>query len=262
MEETKEPKSAPKKSLNWLKIISAAFILGCMLGLSGTTFYFYRQYKKSIAVQNIIPNKEEQTKKETQSIVETIGQFMELPGDEEPVLATVTDVEKIKTQAFFAKAQNGDKVLIYTKNKRIILYRPSIGKIIEVSIITGGEGGVIANPVDGSTVQDNEIAPAVPVENSSANSENIARVAIYNGGKISGLVQKIEGKLALISGVTISEKANTVGVYKNNLVIDLSGKQGELAQKIAEALGGEVGTLPRGELKPEADILIIGGSDF
>jgi len=76
MEETKESKSASKKGFNWLKIVSVAFILGCILGLSGTAFYFYRQYKKAITTQNITPNKEEQAKKEAQSITETIGQFM------------------------------------------------------------------------------------------------------------------------------------------------------------------------------------------
>lgn len=256
-----EPEKISKKGSKWLKIVLIAFILGCILGLSGTAFYFYRQYKKVVLNQNVILNEEEKAAKESQSIKETIGQFMELPTDEDPVLATVTDIEKIKTQPFFANAQNGDKVLIYTKNKRVILYRPSIGKIIEASIITGGEGGVIANPVDGSMVQDNETAPAVPVENISANSENISRVAIYNGGKISGLAQRIGDRIALIAGVTVSEKTNAVGNYEKNLVIDLSGNRGELAQKIAEALGGEVGTLPEGETKPEADILVIAAKE-
>lgn len=251
-----EPEKIPKKGSKWLKIVLIAFILGCILGLSGTAFYFYRQYKKVVLNQNVILNEEEKAAKESQSIKEIIGQFMELPTDEEPVLATVTDVEKIKTQPFFTNAQNGDKVLIYTKNKKAILYRPSTKKIIEVSILSGTESAAAVNPATEPVAQSNE-APS----DDSTNVENVARVAVYNGGNINGLAQKIGDKIALISGVTVSEKTNAAGSYQKNLVIDLSGNRQELAQKIAETLGGEVGTLPEGETKPEADILVIAAKE-
>jgi len=61
---------------------------------------------------------------------------MELPKDEEPTIATVLDKEKLKDQLFFAKAENGDKVIIYSKNQKAILYRPSINKIIDVAPIS------------------------------------------------------------------------------------------------------------------------------
>lgn len=255
MEKSEEPKSVPKKGLNWLKIVVVAFILGCILGLSGAAFYFYRQYKKSVSTQAALGG-EEQAAKEAQAIKETIGQFMELPADEEPVMATVTDVEKIKTQSFFINAQNGDKVLIYTKNKKAILYRPSTKKIIEVSILSGTDSATAVNPAAEPVAQSNE-APA----DNSANAENTAKVAVYNGGDIKGLAQKIGDRVALISGVTVSEKTNASSNYEKNLVIDLSGSRGELAQKIAETIGGEIGTLPEGETKPEADILIIAAKE-
>jgi hypothetical protein len=62
-------------------------------------------------------------------------------------------------------------------------------------------------------------------------------------------------------GVDIAEKTNTIGKYENTMVIDLSGSNFMLAQKMAEAIGGEVTALPEGETMPVADILVIGGSN-
>jgi hypothetical protein len=271
MEKITELESTPKKGFNWLKIVLVAFILGCLLGLSGTAFYFYRQYKQALTAQNIISeNKEDQAQKEAQSVKETIGNFMELPTDEEPILATVTDIEKIKNQPFFAKAQNGDKVLIYTNNKKAILYRPSIGKIIEASAVSGLNNNTnstnpepeIQNSETSSPLNETvDISPVAPIENSQINVEVPAVVAVYNGARIKGLAQKISDKVALISRVTISEKTNAQGSYQKTLVIDLSGNQAELAQKIATELGGEIGQLPEGETKPAADILVIAAKE-
>jgi len=54
-----------------------------------------------------------------------------LPIDETPALATVTDKAKLTTK-FLQKAENGDKILIYQKAGRVIIYRPSIDRIIDV----------------------------------------------------------------------------------------------------------------------------------
>lgn len=72
-----------------------------------------------------------------------VSQHMLLPTDEEPALATVTDTTKL-TNPFLKKANNGDKLLIYQNNKRIIIYRPSIDKIVDVGPIE------IATPVGGA----------------------------------------------------------------------------------------------------------------
>ncbi len=81
------------------------------------------------------------TQKEIKKLTARIGGFMELPAGEQPTLATVADQEKLKGQEFFTHAQNGDKLLIYPKAKKAILYRPSTGKIIEVTNLTSsGEG--------------------------------------------------------------------------------------------------------------------------
>ena len=59
-------------------------------------------------------------------------------------MATVSDLEKLKDQPFFAKAKIGDKVLIYTDAKKAILYDPVNDKIVEVAPINIGN----SNPAE------------------------------------------------------------------------------------------------------------------
>lgn len=75
-------------------------------------------------------------KQKTTSLLTEVNLLYDLPTDESPTVATVSDKTKLKNQPFFSKAENGDKVLIYTKAKKAILYRPTTHKIVEVSPLT------------------------------------------------------------------------------------------------------------------------------
>lgn len=75
-----------------------------------------------------------------------IGRHYVLPNNEEPVLLTVTDKKQITTD-FLKIAEDGDRVLIYQNSKRVIIYRPSIDKIVDVGPV------VVAS--DGQTPQAN-----------------------------------------------------------------------------------------------------------
>lgn len=91
--------------------------------------YFYRQYNLIKADPNII------AQKETDVLKKSLSSIMDVP-NEEPSIATVIDVEKIKDQPFFSKAQNGDKVIVYASAKQAILFRPSAKKIINVAPVS------------------------------------------------------------------------------------------------------------------------------
>jgi hypothetical protein len=101
--------------------------------------YFYRQYAllksdPSVAV-----------KSETAQLIEEVGKLIVLPDDETPTVATVSDVEKLKSEAFFAKAKNGDKVLIYSAAKKAILYDPIARKIVEIAPINVGANPAVSS---------------------------------------------------------------------------------------------------------------------
>jgi hypothetical protein len=57
----------------------------------------------------------------------------ELPTDEEPSFAILSDVTQLQTQKFFTNAQNGDVLLIYTKNNKALIWRPQEKRLIEVA---------------------------------------------------------------------------------------------------------------------------------
>lgn len=76
----------------------------------------------------------EESDKASLELVEKVSLLMELP-KETPTIATVEDNKKLASQDFFKKAQNGDKVLMYPKAKKAILYRPSANKIMEVAYL-------------------------------------------------------------------------------------------------------------------------------
>ncbi len=106
------------------------------------TGYFFNQsqnYQKELA--QIKKNPQVLAQAETKDLVSKVGVLVALPTNEQPAIATVTDVSKIKDQPFFAKAQNGDKVLIYPGAKKAYLYSVSLNKILEVSVlnVTGSQ---------------------------------------------------------------------------------------------------------------------------
>lgn len=87
-----------------------------------------------------LSNPQTVTQNETQDLIAKVGKLVVLPTGETPTLATVNDATKLKNQAFFKNAQNGDKVLIYNKAGQAILYRPSTNKIVQDSFVNLNNG--------------------------------------------------------------------------------------------------------------------------
>lgn len=109
-----------------------------VLALAAGAGYFGWQYNESQKEVKRLSNPSEAAKAANAELIAKVSTHTQVPQGETPTIATVTDVSKLKSQAFFAKAENGDKVLIYTQAKRAILYRPSTDKIIEIAPINLG----------------------------------------------------------------------------------------------------------------------------
>lgn len=77
---------------------------------------------------------------ELKAVTDAVGSVYQLPAGETPTIATVSDATKVRSQAFFKNADNGDKVLLYSKAGQAILYRPSTKKIISIAPVNLNSG--------------------------------------------------------------------------------------------------------------------------
>lgn len=204
------------------------------IGAASTAGYFYFQYR---AAQSKLTNPNQAAQQETQQLIDKMSKLIDLPQADlkngEPTLATVLDKSKLKDQPFFANAENGDKVLIYTKAKKAFLYRPSTNKIVNVAPVTIGAG-------------------------------QQAKLAILNGSGSGNAADKMSSTIQSKfpdAQVTSTGNANKQN-YSKTIVVDLSGSNATTAQTLAQAINATVGPLPDGEAKPDnADLLVIVGSD-
>jgi hypothetical protein len=206
------------------------------------SYYFYNQYKKT---QSLLQNPAASSNTQTKELIAEVGKLMVLPANEQPTVATVSDIKKLADQPFFAHAQNGDKVLIYTQSKKAILYRESINKIIEVAPVNIGSGA--STPT---------ITPTV--------IQAIATVAIYNGTTTVGLAGTAENKIkTAVANVKTTSKSDAKNSYEKTIIIDISGKHSQIVSQLVSLLSGTVAiTVPEGETKPDSDILVILGTNF
>ena len=72
---------------------------------------------------------------EIQALLIEIGRLIVLPEGEQPIVATVFDLERLSGQPFFEEAKKGDRVLIYTNAKKAILYDPVAKRIVAIAPI-------------------------------------------------------------------------------------------------------------------------------
>lgn len=246
----REPKTitpAGTKSPQQNRTLPVTVVLATLLLVAvGIAGYFYYQYQKSLQPKDV---------SDIETLVTTLGKMIELPEGETPTLATVTDREKLAEQPFFQKAENGDKVLIYSQSGRAILYRPSTGKIVDMTTVN-----VQTPPAETP-------APEAPVPAPTPSAEEavplIVRATLLNGSTTIGATNGVEVQMKqnFKNVAVVSKESAKKNDYTGMLVIDLTGSNATVAKDIAESLGGQVASLPDGETRPsDVDILIIVGN--
>ncbi|MDB5169534.1 MAG: hypothetical protein JWO41_890 [Candidatus Saccharibacteria bacterium] len=148
-----EPK-APKER----KAVPVWPIVTAVLALAVIALGFYSftlmNSKKDLETKLASANANPQllVQKQTDDLISKVSHLMTLPSGETPTVANVSDAAKAKQQsAFFANAQNGDRVLMYVKAGEAILYRPSTNKIILVAPLTFNNTATTTTPTTSTT---------------------------------------------------------------------------------------------------------------
>jgi hypothetical protein len=192
-----------------------------ILGLAGVGAYFFKEYRD---LKNNPPSAQDVAKAENTRVIEKVKKLYNLPAAEPDRIYTVGNKDDLKGQEFFTRAENGDYVLVYVKDRLAVLYRESSNQLINVSTVTIQEPTNIA--IFAATDTQAEIEKS-----------------LTDTFKTDVSVKKKDTSKAKVDGV---------------LVIDVSGQKSQQAEQIATLLKGKVGAqLPDGEAKPEGVDVVI-----
>lgn len=212
--------------------------------------YFYFQYQ---SLQSKLQNPNTALGEVNRQLLEKVGKLIELPTGEDPTIATINDIEKLKNQPFFARAKNGDKLIVYNNARKAYLYDPTTEKLVDVA------------PVN----INNSTASASTSPSPSENPQPM-KIAILNGTDTNGITKKVEQDIKSKTENTeiiIRDNAKKKD-YEKTIVVDLTGESGVAANSMAKLVNGSVAPLPSGEIKPvtatgqSPDMIIIVGKDY
>lgn len=120
--------------------------------LAGGGWYSYLNLQKQFNQPKEEP-KQEAPPQQVLGLIEAVeSKGAELPDNEFPSVATISNLSTLSDQAFFNGAAVGDKVLIYAVAKRAILYRPSTNQIVRESRVEIGREEESATPASESAI--------------------------------------------------------------------------------------------------------------
>lgn len=205
--------------------VSAIQIVFGILFIGSIVFggYYFKQYQELKTTSSKTPEQR------NEELIAKINKVYELPKDETPVVAVVSDETKFKQEyPVFTTAKKDDTLLLYEKAGQAILFRESENRVIGTASFAVRKGSAV------------HIIGTTELQNSTEQT----------------LLQKLP------DDVRVSGKSTPAGQYTATTVVDLTGQKAELAKKIAEAVGGTVvAALPSGEKASDgAEIVVIVGS--
>lgn len=133
----------PKSLL--FKRIGLVAILAAWAGATAWLGWSYYQTQQNIE------------KNDAKMIVSKLQKLMQTP-PEEPLVATITDVEKLKqNEPFYKNASNGDKVVIW--KEKAVIYRQEANKIVDFGVVIRQPQAQVAGDQTGPN-EETETGPA------------------------------------------------------------------------------------------------------
>jgi hypothetical protein len=147
----------PRKRSN--KLLFGTIVVLIIVVVLVAAGYFYNSYTTSPEY------KQKKAEAEVQSLVEKVGQKMLLP-EGTPTVFVVSDPEAlISQQAFFAGAEVGDVLLVYSEASKAIIYSEARDLIVNVGPVTFDQPTLGAiEPTPSERTVPEEVEPATAVE--------------------------------------------------------------------------------------------------
>jgi len=223
-------------------------IILVLLALAASSVWYFLKYqdaKKQISILSSLEGQQEISKEEIEKVLKDVGKLILLPTNETPTVATIEDAQALaKDQAFFAEAQNGDKVLIYSD--RAIIYSPERNVLVNVGPIYFQDQ---ATPTEEATgIDEEEVTEAETMS-----------LDIRNGSRTQGVAKSLEDKLSTNDDYSVASVGNASRLdYSETVLVNLGG--GDVSALEAELGVTAVSALPDGEEESSADVVIILGN--
>lgn len=201
-----------------------------LVGAGVVGYLFYQEKQKP-------DNSVELADYEVQQMKSEIGKLILLPSDQEPTVATIVDIEKLKetNPTFYKNASNGDKILVYTD--KAILYDPDNNIILDVAPIVTDPSSQTAS----LSIEVRDASVQMDLEEISAEVGKVGSQFV--------IASKSESALTSANGIEI-------------FVVSNDQTKLQMAQALATSMGAQViETLPQGERAPATgvDVVIIYG---
>lgn len=154
--------------------ISRKFLLMLLIAVIAIAGYMYWKYEKATQKIDLISSNltPEEITENNQKLLGRLGKHIMLPSEQEPTIATIVNIDMLKSQsAFFVNAKNGDRVIVYPD--WAVIYNEERDLIINIVPVTNQP------PSEESTKDQKPISENNPEANNpiNANPENAGPVA-------------------------------------------------------------------------------------
>ncbi len=114
------------KSQKIFILIVGLLALGLGIGIA----LYYHHIKQELRMMSTPAGQEAAAKEEVQETLMALKKLVDVPA-EEPVVATIKNVEELqKESAFYKGASNGDKLILFSQAQRAYIYSPSRQKLV------------------------------------------------------------------------------------------------------------------------------------
>ena len=114
--ETEADTKPRKNGKHWPRLLVIILFL-ILTAVTGVLYYKYRQAVDALS--------------QPQKLADHIGKTIALPS-ETPSLLTISDKTKLSDESLTKIVNDGDRLLVYAKARKVIVYRPSSQKVVDI----------------------------------------------------------------------------------------------------------------------------------